>query len=119
MRQHSLRSIGIGSTSGTSIESRRDDEHHAIASDRRPLLSIVVPVYRPSLWYFRECIQSVIDQTYRNWELCLCDDGSDDPELTKVIAECAEGDRRIKAVVLERNGGISRATNRALSQSER
>ena len=80
-----------------------------------PTLSIVVPVYRPSLWYFRECVQSVIDQTYANWELCLCDDGSDDLELTAVMQEFASGDHRIKALALERNGGISAATNGALA----
>ena len=53
-------------------------------------------------------------QTYQNWELCLCDDGSDDPELTAAMAELAAADPRIKALALEQNGGISRATNRAL-----
>jgi GT2 family glycosyltransferase len=80
-----------------------------------PLLSVVVPVYRPSLWYFRECVLSVVNQTYPNWELCLCDDGSGDPQLTAVIEEFASGDPRIRAVPAEENGGISRATNRALS----
>jgi GT2 family glycosyltransferase len=79
-----------------------------------PLLSIVVPVYRPLLWYFRACVQSVIDQTYGHWELCLCDDGSEDPALTRAMAELAAGDPRIKVMALEENGGISRATNRAL-----
>ena len=82
-----------------------------------PLLSVVVPVYRPALWYFRECVQSVIDQTYRNWELCLCDDGSEDTELRATIAGFAAADSRIKAVALERNGGISRATNGALAEA--
>ncbi len=80
-----------------------------------PLVSIVVPVYKPLLWYFRECVLSVLEQTYRNWELCLCDDGSEDPELTAAMAEFANGDPRIKVMALERNGGISRATNRALA----
>jgi GT2 family glycosyltransferase len=79
-----------------------------------PLLSVVVPVFRPALWYFRECVLSVIDQTYEAWELCLCDDGSGDPELTAVMAEFAAGDSRIKVMALEENAGISRATNRAL-----
>jgi GT2 family glycosyltransferase len=79
-----------------------------------PLMSIVVPVYRPYLWYFRECVQSVVSQSYQNWELCLCDDGSEDPELTKVMLELAAGEPRIKALALERNGGISKATNEAL-----
>jgi GT2 family glycosyltransferase len=80
-----------------------------------PLLSVVVPVYRPSLWYFRECVQSVIDQTYQHWELCLCDDGSGDPELTAAMEDMAAGDARIKVMALEQNGGISRATNKALA----
>jgi GT2 family glycosyltransferase len=82
-----------------------------------PLLSIVVPVYRPSLWYFEECVQSVIDQTYQRWELCLCDDGSDDGELTGAMKAFAERDPRIRALALEENGGISRATNRALASA--
>ena len=79
-----------------------------------PLLSVVVPVYKPRLWYFRECVASVIRQTYGNWELCLCDDGSADPALTEVMEEFAAGDPRVKVMALEQNGGISRATNRAL-----
>jgi GT2 family glycosyltransferase len=79
-----------------------------------PLLSVVVPVYRPLLWYFRECVLSVIRQTYGNWELCLCDDGSGDAALTKAMHQFAAEDPRIKVTALERNGGISRATNRAL-----
>ena len=82
-----------------------------------PLLSIVVPVYRPSHWYFEECVLSVIDQTYRNWELCLCDDGSDDAELTQMMEDFAARDPRVKALALEENGGISRATNRALDEA--
>lgn len=80
-----------------------------------PLLSIVVPVYRPALWYFRECVVSVIHQTYLDWELCLCDDGSDDPELSAAMAEFAALDPRVKALALEANGGISAATNGALA----
>ena len=79
-----------------------------------PLLSIVVPVYRPALWYFRECVLSVLDQTYQRWELCLCDDGSEDPALTAAMTEFATIDPRIKSLALEANGGISAATNRAL-----
>jgi len=80
-----------------------------------PLLSIVIPVYRPSLWYFRECVQSVIDQTYPKWELCLCDDGSGDPELTAAMQAYAAADPRIRALELDQNGGISAATNGALA----
>ena len=80
-----------------------------------PLLSIVVPVYRPSLWYFRECVQSIIDQTYTNWELCLCDDGSDDAVLTATMDEYASADPRIRSLRSARSVGVSAATNRALA----
>jgi O-antigen biosynthesis protein len=82
---------------------------------RGPVLSVVVPVYRPALWYFRECVQSVIDQSYQDWELCLCDDGSDDPELTEAMAAFALQDTRITSLALDANQGISHATNRALA----
>ncbi|MDA8056911.1 MAG: glycosyltransferase [Actinomycetota bacterium] len=63
------------------------DRLQASESQRRPelptdgpLVSVIVPVYRPSHWYFVECARSVAAQTYTNWELCLCDDASGDPE---------------------------------------
>ena len=56
-------------------------------------------------------------QTYQNWELCLCDDGSGDPELTESMRDFAASDQRIKALALDQNGGISRATNRALEEA--
>jgi GT2 family glycosyltransferase len=94
-----------------------DPSQHGGPTSEGPLLSIVVPVYRPALWYFRECVRSVVEQTYRNWELCLCDDGSKDPELTEALRQFAADDPRIKALSLEPNGGISAATNRALESA--
>jgi GT2 family glycosyltransferase len=79
-----------------------------------PLLSIVVPVYRPPIWLFHECVLSVLAQSYQNWELCLCDDGSDDPALAEALDHLASADVRIKVMALDQNVGISRATNRAL-----
>ena len=81
------------------------------------MLSVVVPVYRPSIWYFRECVRSVMAQSYQDWQLCLCDDSSQDPQLTRTMAELADSDPRIVVVALEENGGISRATNRALAEA--
>jgi GT2 family glycosyltransferase len=80
-----------------------------------PLLSVLVPVYRPETWYLSACIESVRMQTYRNWELCVCDDASGDEGVTSVLARFASADDRIKVVVHDTNGGISRATNSALA----
>lgn len=87
----------------------------ALPTTDGPLLSIVVPVYRPAIWYFRDCVLSVLGQTYQRWELCLCDDGSEDPALTAAMAEFAAMDPRVRVLTLEENGGISRASNRALA----
>jgi len=80
----------------------------------RPLFSVVIPVYKPDLVFFRRCVESVRRQIYPHWELCLCDDGSGDPQLTELMEQLPSLDRRIKVTALERNGGISAATNGAL-----
>lgn len=79
-----------------------------------PTISVLVPVYRPALWYFRSCVESVLAQHYGAWELCLCDDASDDAELRAYLEELPRRDPRVKVTALERNGGISLATNAAL-----
>jgi GT2 family glycosyltransferase len=79
-----------------------------------PLISVVVPVYRPLPWSFQRCLESVMAQRYTNWELCLCDDHSGDDELSPVF-EALAGDPRIKVVVHRENRGISEASNSALS----
>ena len=50
-----------------------------------PLVSVICPVYQPDLADFAAAVQSVVDQTYRNWELLLIDDGSRDTALTAAI----------------------------------
>ena len=80
-----------------------------------PLVSILVPTYKPLLSDFRAALDSVIAQTWRNWELVIVDDGSGDAALTAVIRSYAAADSRIRAVPKSRNGGISHATNAAIA----
>ena len=80
----------------------------------QPLVSIVCPVYRPGLREFEAAVQSVLAQTWTNWELVLVDDGSKTPELTALIGRLCKADSRIKAFARRKNGGISDATNDAL-----
>ena len=82
-----------------------------------PLVSVVVPVYRPELWWFRACVESVRAQSYGRWELCLCDDASGDPELSAELSSLSRADPRIKVTALQENGGISQATNAALAMA--
>ena len=52
---------------------------NVLIDDKAPLISIVVPVYKAEMFLTR-CVESVLHQTYTNWELILVDDGS--PDLT-------------------------------------
>lgn len=85
------------------------------ALKRKPIISVIVPVYNPNPHFLRNCIRSVLYQTYPFWELCLADDCSSDPETRKILEEWAAKDSRIKLIFLEENQGISGATNSAAS----
>lgn len=83
--------------------------------EKKPLVSILVPVYNPPVEYFREMLLSVMNQTYFNWQLCLVDAGT--KKLGDVVAELADGDGRVCYTQIE-NGGIAENTNAALSMAE-
>lgn len=76
-----------------------------------PLISIIVPVYDVEK-YLKKCIQSIVDQTYKNLEIILVDDGSSD-NSGKICDEFAQKDSRIK-VIHKINGGQADARNKAL-----
>ena len=80
-----------------------------------PLVSVVVPAYRPLLADFSAAVESVLAQTYDNWELIVTDDASRSRELTSTIEAFCRRDRRIRAVPRRNNGGISEATNTAIA----
>jgi len=82
--------------------------------DYRPLISIAMPVYNVEIKWLEECIDSVINQTYDNWELCISDDASTDPKIKKCLEAYEKKEPRIKVVFRKENGHISLATNSAL-----
>jgi GT2 family glycosyltransferase len=82
-----------------------------------PMFSIVVPCWRPPIWALDRCISSVLTQDFASFELCLCDDGSNDPALSARLEEAAHLDPRVHVDRLEQNGGISTATNRAIERA--
>lgn len=82
--------------------------------DYRPLISIAMPVYNVEIKWLEECIDSVINQTYDNWELCISDDASTAPKIKKCLEAYEKKEPRIKVVFRKENGHISLATNSAL-----
>lgn len=81
---------------------------------RKPLISIIMPVYNPQLDHLRAAVDSVIAQLYPNWELCIADDASTDPRVQDVINEYVGKDKRIRVIFRRVNGHISAASNSAL-----
>lgn len=79
--------------------------------DKSPLVSIIVPVYKVEK-YLRTCLDSILAQTYTNWEAILVDDGSPD-NCPQIIDEYATRDARMRTVHRE-NGGQSAARNSGL-----
>lgn len=83
-----------------------------------PKISVVVPVFRPDPAHLRACVESVRAQSYGGWELCLCDDASDDGGRTSTLLDdIASTDARIRVTGLSENRGISGATNAAAALS--
>lgn len=86
----------------------------SIQFKRRPLISILMPVYNVDERWLRKAIESVKAQIYDNWELCIADDRSTRPHVRRVLEEYAASDRRIKVTFRSENGHISAASNSAL-----
>ena len=80
----------------------------------QPTISILMPVYNVEQNWLEKCIQSVQNQFYPNWELCMADDYSTDESVRPTLEKYAKSDERIKVVFRSENGHISRATNSAL-----
>ncbi len=90
-------------------EIKRDIEQF----NKKPLVSIVVPVYNVEPKWLILAVRSIKNQFYPHWELCLVDDASPN-EATRKALKKIRG-RRIKKKFLSKNGGISTASNAALS----
>ncbi|MDW2876419.1 MULTISPECIES: glycosyltransferase [Bacillaceae] len=84
--------------------------------DYKPKISIAMPVYNVKPIWLEKAIESIVNQIYTNWELCIVDDGSDIEE-TKQYLKNIKNDK-IKVFFSPSNNGISEATNKAISLSD-
>ena len=80
----------------------------------QPKISIAVPVYNVEEKWLRACVDSLKNQYYSNWELCIADDASTQSYIRPLLEGMMAEDERIKVVFRSENGHISEATNSAL-----
>lgn len=82
-----------------------------------PKISILVPAYRTPRDFLIQMLESVREQTYENWELCIADASLND-SIRDILEEYHQKDERIKYVLLDSNAGISGNTNEAMKLAE-
>jgi GT2 family glycosyltransferase len=82
------------------------------------LISIVMPVFDPPEAFFLRALQSVLNQSCGNWQLCLADDACRNPRISSLIEQFTVADPRICSTRALQNQGIAAATNAAISLAE-
>ena len=82
-----------------------------------PMISIVVPVYNTPLSFLTDMIDSVKNQSYTNWELCIANADPANQDVHDVLEQYMEKDKRIKSVDVPENLGIAENTNQAIQIS--
>lgn len=81
----------------------------------RPRFSFVMPTYNTPPDLLRECIDSLLAQTWADFEICIADDNSPDHRVLEVLQDYADRDSRVRFIARPFNGHISAASNTALS----
>ena len=82
--------------------------------DKQPCFSIVVPLYKTQEKYLNELVESIKDQTYSNWGLCLSDGSGADSPLKEILKELEHSDSRIKVISSKESLQIAENTNAAI-----
>ena len=80
----------------------------------KDLVSIIVPVYNGEA-FFKRCLNSLFNQTYKKIEIIVVNDGSKD-NSKKILNECSKNDSRLK-IINQKNSGVSVARNRGISEA--
>lgn len=83
-----------------------------------PQISVAVPAYQTPTEFLKQMIDSLMEQTYSNWELCIANASPDNEEMQRVLADYAARDPRVRFCNLKENLGIAENTNRAFAMAK-
>jgi glycosyltransferase involved in cell wall biosynthesis len=101
----------------TGISAEELNRQRAARFPEMPKISVIVPTYRTPERFLVEMIESVRNQTYQNWELCIADGSEGDRSVLRILKKYHRRDPRIRYQINERNLGISGNTNEALKMA--
>jgi glycosyltransferase involved in cell wall biosynthesis/glycogen synthase len=96
-------------------EDLKRQKQESLSFGYQPKISIITPVWNPDARYLKSAIESVRNQTYDNWELCIVDGNSTKSQVKQALKDYALKDSRIKVELLPENKGIAGNSNEALS----
>lgn len=85
---------------------------------KKPLISVIMPVYKTPVQWLSRAIESLQEQLYDNWELCAVDDCSPTADQREILEQYAANDPRVRYRVLKKNGGIAVASNVGLEMAQ-
>ena len=101
-----------------SDDDRQRIRQHIETLAYQPLISILMPVYNPPADFLKKAIESVREQIYPHWELCIADDDSTQQHVRDILEDASGKDPRIRVTFRSKNGHISAATNTALEMAK-
>ena len=83
----------------------------------KPLFSFIVPTYNVSRKLLSECLDSLLNQSYSNFEICIADDHSSNEETLEILKEYEKKYDRVRVTYRKKNGMISEASNTAIKMA--
>lgn len=82
-----------------------------------PKVSVLTPIYNTNTQHLRECIESILNQTFTDFEFLILNDSPDNKEIEKIVLEYAKHDKRVKYYKNEKNMGITPSRNKLIDLS--
>lgn len=79
-----------------------------------PRVSVLTPIYNTNPQYLRECIESILNQTFTDFEFLILNDSPDNKEIENIVKEYAKHNKRIKYYKNDKNMGITPSRNKLL-----
>ena len=86
-------------------------------STKTPRVSVLTPIYNTNPVHLRECIESILNQTFKDFEFLILNDSPDNKEIEKIVLEYAKHDKRIKYSKNDKNMGITPSRNKLLKMA--